>query len=337
MIPHSKTYIGENDLAAVQSVLQKGTLTANKLKNLFQERLTEILQVGSFRLSTSGTMAFYKILLALGFKKGDEVLMPDYICETLLIPITVLGGIIVLYDNDKDRWLSSVEQIMAKITKKTKVVLINHTFGFIFKDVERLKASLPTNTYLVEDCCHTLAPSLNIRSNVIGKFSICCFYSFNSTKYLATGEGGAISTNDESFLIELDNFNIGDNLSDLNCSLGLAQLKHLNWFVDRRAEIAAYYFSHFNQLIPQKADYDSSLFFRFPLLIENNEVFWINEEVAFRKGVDSLLSEKLQRKSLLNAKSIIDRTVSLPIYPALTDNEMKLITQITEYLVSKCR
>lgn len=329
MIQHSKTTLGEKDQQAILTPFKKGHLTAGKTRTLFQENLADLLQVKEVRVTSSGTMAFYRILMALRVAAGDEILLPDYICSTLIAPVQALGAQVVVYDNAKDQWLSSVEHILSQITPQTKAIVVNHTFGMPFSEIETLRNKLPASIYIVEDCCHAISPTRLIGNKQTGIHSICSFYSFNATKYLATGEGGAIATNHEDFLRMLDEFNIGDNLSDLNCSLGIAQLKQLPAFIARRQEIAQIYTEKLQDTPYITLPPENSLFFRYPILVTQNTPFWNSKKVAFRKGVDALLSQTLKTKSAPNALNVMEKTVSLPIYPSLTQVEIDEIVNET--------
>ena len=100
-------------------------------------------------------MAFYKILIALNIKKGDEILIPNFICNSILGPINQLNAIPIPYDNTKDNWLSNIEMILKLVSKKTRIVLINHTFGYSFLEIKELLEKLNSDIYIVEDCCNS--------------------------------------------------------------------------------------------------------------------------------------------------------------------------------------
>jgi len=289
-----------------------------KIKKFHQE-FGQYIDSDYVKLTSSGTMAFFLILKALDIQKGDEILLPDYICKDLLGAVFATGVIPVLYDNRENSWLSSVEEILSKVTLKTRVVLVNHTFGFVFKQIESLAKCLPLNVSIVEDCCHAIFGKNNRLKEFTRNYSLCCFYSFNATKLLTSGEGGAISSDNKNFIKKIEKIQIGDKLSDLNCAILRSQLQKLDTFIDRRKYIAEIYSEAFKNLISSDYLTNAGIYFRFPLLINENQQFWKSESVSFRKGVDSLLSEELKVKSMPNAKSIYEKTVSIPIYPALDD------------------
>lgn len=333
MIPHSKTAIAEEDILALNYAVSHGKLAKGSINFAFQKEFQEYLGVEFVHLTSSGTMAFFLILKGIGLEQGDEVLLPDYICKSLLGPILNIGAKPVLYDNSEDNWISDIEKIRAKITERTRVILINHTFGQVFEQISQLKKSIPSNIEIVEDCCHAIMPKESSLASSVGHHSLCSFYSFNATKLLAAGEGGAVVSNDKSFMNRISSIEIGDYLSDLSCSLARAQLSRMDYFLECRKQIAAIYLAEFGAFVPKQFKNSSSAFFRFTLLVEENRAFWKNKLVSYRKGVDSLLSEKMGVNPLPNALKQLHSTVSLPIYPSLNKEELAVIIDETHKIL----
>ncbi|WP_262506416.1 DegT/DnrJ/EryC1/StrS family aminotransferase [Sediminibacterium salmoneum] len=219
------------------------------------------------------------------------------------------------------------------MSKKTKAVVVNHTFGYTLNFLENLRKRLPENVVLIEDCCHVIINSSHELSKYVSKYSLCSFFSFNATKLLASGEGGAISTNNEKFANKISAFKIGDNLSNLSCSIALEQLKKLDYFLKKRKEIAELYISEFKNYLPSEFDYYSGIYFRFPILVSKNAEFWYSKAISYRKGVDSLISMSLNVKAQVNAYNILKDTVSLPIFPSLENFELEKIVSETHKLI----
>lgn len=333
MIHHSNTNLAKEELLAVDRVINSGLLTAGEENRMFQKELKCYIGTEYIKLTSSGTMAFFLILKALDIQQGEEVLLPDYICKDLLGPVYALKATPVLYDNKVDSWLSSDEEILSKLTPNTKVVIINHTFGFVFKDIKSLFKRLPANVRIVEDCSQAIFGVNNPLKKFTRNYSVCCFYSFNATKLLASGEGGAISSDDGNFINKVEKIKIGDNLSDLNCAIARVQLKRLDSFIERRIYISEIYSKEFRNILSRDYFDNPGLFFRYPLLISENQLFWENKAIAFRKGVDSLLSEHIKVETLPNAKNVFERTVSIPIYPALDDKKIGIIVDETKKIL----
>lgn len=333
MIHHSKTFIDKEELMVLNKTVNNGMLSAGDENINLKKEFSHYIESDYIKLTSSGTMAFFLILKALDIQKGDEILLPDYICKDLLGAVFATGAIPTLYDNRVNSWLSSVDEILPKVTLKTKIVLVNHTFGFVFKEIETLANRLPSNVSIVEDCCHAIFGKNNPLKDFTRNYSLCCFYSFNATKLLTSGEGGAISSNDKNFIAKIEKIQIGDKLSDLNCAIARTQLRRLDTFINRRKYIAEIYLDAFKNLISSDFLTNAGIYFRFPLLINENQQFWKSKSVSFRKGVDSLLSEELKIQSMPNANNIFQKTVSIPIYPALDDTMIFEIILETKRLI----
>lgn len=325
MINHSNTFIGDEEINATLALLEQGKLISGTHYQSLTSELKEVLDSKYLRVTSSGTMAFFLILKALGVCRYDDVLLPDYICSDLLGPLVMLGANPITYDNAVGSYLASSEEILSRVTDKTKVVLVNHTFGFANMCINELRSKLPQQIHIVEDCCHFFVPRSNPMSFHTRHGSICCFYSFNATKLLASGEGGAISSNDEGFYERLSQIKIGDKLSDINCAIARVQLSRIDFFLSRRKEIASKYTYAFKDFLCADYKQVGSIYFRFPITTNTISRFWASNRVVYRKGVDSLLSAKLNIIPKINAKKTLDSTVSLPIYPSLSDADVQII------------
>lgn len=335
MINHSNSSIGKEELLAIKRIMQSRLVTAGPENAKLQEEFRKYIGSEYVKLTSSGTMAFFLILQALEIESGDEILMPDYICSDLLGPIQAFKAKPVIYDNRINSWLSSKENILSKVTPKTRVILINHTFGFIFKDIQYLAQQLNRNISIVEDCCHAIISYKNPLKEFTRNHSLCCFYSFNATKLMASGEGGAISSDDEKFIAKLERIKIGDKLSDLSSSIARVQLKRLDFFIERRKYIAEIYNKEFQDLLTIDFFENAGIYFRYPLLITKNDKFWRHTSIAYRKGVDSLVSQQINLEIMPNVKRVYEATVSIPIYPSLNYRMINKIISITKNILQR--
>ena len=146
---------------------------------------------------------------------------------------------------------------------------------------------------------------------------------------LASGEGGAIATDDRLFYEKICKIKLGDNLSDLSCSLGLQQIDSFQEMLDKRSEIA----NQYKQSFGFHGLSHESLFYRYPILVSNNQVFLKSTEISYRLGVDELISDYINTQGVQNSKDLLLKIVSVPIYPALKGSEIKYIIQSTKKLI----
>ena len=324
LIPHSDTTLTNTDFVSIKNTYLSGVTAAHDKAQLFKQEFTRYVEKEHMELYSSGTNALYELLLGLDIKPNDRILLPSYICGSVAQAILKCRATPIYYDNEKISWISSFEQISKKVTKSTKAIIVNHTFGirYGFDEIKRLSA---LNIPIIEDCCHFIS---NKKEDIeISNLFTASFYSFNATKLLATGEGGAICTNNKDLAQELKNYKLDNGISDLNAALGLSQLGQFDDFLNRRKDIANYYFENLKNIANHLRDH-SSIYFRFPIFVKNSGPFFKSEKVLFRKGVDSVLHRSIG-DTLPHVEEVFQLTVSVPIYPNLTkENQIIVVNEI---------
>ncbi len=146
-----------------------------------------------------GRIALFIALKSLEIKKGDEVIVPSYICQSVIESIVLAGGIPVFADSCKENFNISPLSIKEKITKKTKVIIAPHLFGVPCDISEIAKIAKGNNLYLIEDCaqCFDVFYTKNKKVGSVGDIS---FFSFGFDKPFSTGEGGMLVVNNLNLL-----------------------------------------------------------------------------------------------------------------------------------------
>jgi len=153
----------------------------------------------------SGRSALIAILDALGIKKGDEILLQAFTCNSAVNPILNLGAKPVFVDIDETLNLNP-EDLKKKITEKSKAVMIQHTFGWPAKIDEISEICKEHNLYLIEDCAHSLGAEYKSKKSGLpaealakaGTFGDAAFFSFGRDKIISSVFGGmAVTNNDE--------------------------------------------------------------------------------------------------------------------------------------------
>ena len=160
------------------------------------------------------------------------------------------------------------------------------------------------------------------------EYSDAAFFSFNATKLLTTGEGGAVVTKDKNLFKELIKIKIDNPINDISASIGISQINKYSDFLKKRRDIANEYDNFFANYNLNKS-IKKSIYFRYTIRVSNEtrKIFLNSNKVSFRKGVDDLLVFNLNmpKDSFINSYNDYMTTVSLPIYPALKKIEMKII------------
>ncbi|MYE37983.1 MAG: aminotransferase class I/II-fold pyridoxal phosphate-dependent enzyme [Candidatus Spechtbacteria bacterium SB0662_bin_43] len=159
----------------------------------YTARLTKALESrfgGSVYLTNSGRSALYVALRGAGVQRGDEVLLQAFSCNAVVNPILWVGATPVYCDIEEDTYNLSAADVRKKITKRTKVIILQHTFG-ISADIAILQGIARQNNILViEDCAHSLGATHNEKN--IGSFGDVAIFSFGRDKVISSVYGGGV-------------------------------------------------------------------------------------------------------------------------------------------------
>lgn len=236
----------------------------------------------------NGSVALEVAVAALGIGPGDEVIMPTFTIISCASAIVRAGAVPVLVDVEKDTWNMNVQQIEAKITKRTKALMVVHIYGLPVNMNPILKLAEKYNLFIIEDAAEAIGQTYyNISCGNLGDISI---FSFYPNKHITTGEGGMVVTDNakvaekckslrnlcfqqkQRFLHEELGWNF--RLSNIQAAIGMAQLEQLNKSIIRKREIGIRYLNNLNDLsnvqLPQlKTDYAENIFWVFGIVVLN--------------------------------------------------------------------
>lgn len=144
----------------------------------------------------SGRAAELAVLKALGIGPGDEVLLQAFTCVAVPNSILWTGAKPVYVDIKKDHFTMDVDDLIKKISPRTKVIIIQHTFGYP-DDVEEIFAvARQKKLYLIEDCAHALGTTY--KGKKLGTHADAAFFSFGRDKVISSVFGGMVITNNAS-------------------------------------------------------------------------------------------------------------------------------------------
>ena len=336
MIPHSRPTLDQNDFDSVLQVLKSGQIVQGEQTARFEESVSSLIGVKGGVAVSSGTAALHLSLISLGVGKGDEVILPGFVCTAPLNAIYYVGATPVIAEIDRLTFNIDVNDLKKRITKKTKAIIIPHMFG-LPSDMEDISSlGIP----IIEDCAHSIGS--RYKDNYTGSFGALSIFSFYATKVIAAGEGGMVLSDNEQLIAtirdlrdydEKDDFAVRHNykITDIQAALGISQLKKLSLFIQKRRDIADKYGRIFNDLkipapfVPKDRGH---IFYRYVVLLENAERFMeamMKRGVTCRRPVFKPLHRYLGLSGYATTDLIWERAVSIPIYPSLTDEEVGLI------------
>lgn len=318
LIPHSRPTITDNDVNAVLEQLKTEYLACGSRNAEFEDLIATRHNYEEITCVNSGRIALQQLLNAAGIGDGDEVLLSSYVCSSVLHSVIQTGATPVFYDIDES-WCPSAASIIGKLTSKSRAVIIIHIYGIDGSHTDL--DDLPI--LVIDDLCQAFGLRPKFSPNQ------AAFFSFNATKCITTGEGGALYLRSD---LVSNSGAIKSTHSDLQGSLGVSQERQYDNFLRRRHEIARFYLSELPESIlgATWTISNRTLWFRFPVTIDSGvtefcEKMFLNG-VTVRRGVDALLhSEWSGDDSLEGAEKMFETTASLPIYPALTDSQVELI------------
>ena len=255
----------------------------------FEQRMSETVYRKHGIAVSNGTAALEVAVQALGIGEGDEVIMPAFTIISCAMAVTKWGAIPVLVDSDLYTWNMNVDEIEAKITAKTKAIMIVHLYGLPVKVDGILALAEKYNLKIIEDAAEMHGQTYN--GKPCGSFGDISTFSFYPNKHVTTGEGGMIVTDDEelaercrmlrNLCFRRDVRYVHDEISDnyrftnLQAAVGLAQLERLDEFVDRKREMGKYYterLKNINGLILpiEKTDYADNIYWVYGLVLDKN-------------------------------------------------------------------
>jgi dTDP-4-amino-4,6-dideoxygalactose transaminase len=326
-IPHSRPTLQPEDHSAVERTLASGMIADGAVRSSFEQAVGAYLGLSAGLATSSGTAALTAALLAAGVAPGDEVIMPTYVCDAVAVAIRAAQARPVLCDVEIDRCISRAT-VEPRMTPRTRAIVAVHPFGAV-ADVRSL---MTLGVPVIEDCCQALGAVRDGR--LVGTSGDACVLSFHATKLLTTGEGGMALSRTPAIAARLERFRRGASidaayqappLSDLQSALGVSQLARYDGFLARRSALATFYFSALRDVdveLPSDVA-DRSIFFRFPLRTKRpfDEVrsAFAAKGIQVRRGVDRLVHGDADNGKFPTAERLFAETVSLPIYPSLSD------------------
>lgn len=238
---------------------------------------------------SNGTAALEVAAQALGIAEGDEVIMPTFTIISCAMAVTKLGAIPVFVDSDLHTWNMNVDEIEAKITPRTKAIMVVHIYGLPVEFDKILALADKHNLKIIEDAAEMHGQ--NYRGKPCGSFGDISTFSFYPNKHITTGEGGMAVTDDaelaercrliRNLCFKKDARYVHDEISDnyrftnLQAAIGLAQLERLNEFVERKRAMGKYYTERLRGikglLLPvEKVPYADNIYWVYGLVLDKD-------------------------------------------------------------------
>ncbi|MFC1521631.1 UDP-4-amino-4,6-dideoxy-N-acetyl-beta-L-altrosamine transaminase [Elusimicrobiota bacterium] len=376
VIPYGRQTIEEDDIESVVGVLRSDWLTQGPKIEEFEQALAQYCGSKYAVVFASGTAALHAAYFAAGIGAGDEFITSPLTFAATSNAGLWLGARPVFADIDPETGNLDPRKAAEKITKRTKAIVPVDYSGHPAELDEFRRIAQDNNLILVEDACHALGASYSGRK--IGSLSDITVFSFHPIKAITTGEGGAIITSDKKIHEKLIRFrhhgiarnnleqNPGDwyyemhdlglnyRLTDIQCALGISQLKKLERFVEARKAVAQYYYKALSGWpeieLPVVKDGACHAFHLF--VIRLNPVWKHKRDEVFKRlrslGIGAQVhympvyrhpyykSHGFGIESCPNAEDFYSRAISIPIFPSLTSGQQGKVADALRLALDEC-
>ncbi|HUI86845.1 MAG TPA: DegT/DnrJ/EryC1/StrS family aminotransferase [Nitrososphaerales archaeon] len=355
-IPINKPLMGEEEKSAVMGVVSSGRLTDSSyeggrvVKDL-EGKISRLLGAKHVIAVNSGTAALHCALLALNVKPGDEVIVPTFTFVATANVVLACGAKPVFVDN-RDDYNVDPAKVAAAITRKTKAVIPVHLYGYPADMDEIRELAEKKSVRVVEDAAESLGAAY--KGKQTGTLSDVGCFSLYATKVVTSGEGGALSTDDDELADRLrmvrnhgmvhgyDTRYLGYNyrLPEVMAAIGAAQMDKLEGFIDKRRANAKYLMERFSNLqgaeFTQDAADRTHVFYLYTLSLKKNRDLVAKRLVE--KGVGAAVYFKTpvhktpmyvrlgySKKKLPAADRTSRRALSLPVHPGVTKPDLERV------------
>lgn len=386
VISYGRQYIDEEDIKAVIEALKSDFMTQGPKIKEFEDLVADYHKCKYAVAFSNGTAALHAAYYALDLKKGDEFITSPITFAASSNGGLYLEGIPKFVDIDKETYNIDLKKIENSITEKTKIITPVSFAGFPV-DLKKIKEIADKyNLKIIHDAAHAIGALRN--GHTVSDFADATILSFHPVKHVATGEGGMVLTNDEEvykkmlifrthgitreetllienhgpWYYEMQELGYNYRITDMQCALGITQMKKLDNSLYERNRIAKIYDNELSNL-----DW-------LTLPLNYFDKTWLNDDnyIGLKEkplNLNSyhlypvLLSTKEERLKFVNymrannifvqvhyipvhlmpyykkkfgykegdfpiAENFYSREVSLPMYPTLTKEELEYIIKI---------
>lgn len=264
-IPLSRPDVTEAEIAAVVEVLRTPHLSLGPRVGEFERLMAERLGVRYAVAVSSGTAALHLCVRALGIGPGDEVITTPFSFVASANCVMFEGARPVFVDINGETLNIDAQRIESVVSARTKAILPVHVFGLPAAMDEIMRVGRERGLAVIEDACEALGARYG--NKYAGTIGDCGTFGFYPNKQITTGEGGMVVTDREDVarlaasmrnqgrdegMGWLSHARLGYNyrLSDINCALGIAQLRRLDEILAARARVAGWYHELLAEEVP---------------------------------------------------------------------------------------
>jgi len=331
VIAHNKPTLGYQEQQAASRVIESGYIAQGREVEGFEREFCDFMGLPDKHAValSSGTSALFMALWSLE-ASGKKIGMPVYVCSSLRNAVAMSNAKEVLIDNAKDSPNICLKELQKS---NSEIAIIPHMFG-LPNEIKNIK-----DIDIIEDCAQSLGALIGSKkTGLIGKAGI---FSFYATKLITSGvQGGMFVSEDKNLVDQVRDYREFDcrrdqkerfnfQMTDIQASIGRAQLKQLPFFLDRRQEIFTIYKDSGLSLIESKKN--TPVHYRAVIRINNPAEV---KDKLLKQSIKTIIP--IEDWELLgdgdnykNSYNLTQTTLSLPIYPSLTNKDaLTIVNQL---------
>jgi dTDP-4-amino-4,6-dideoxygalactose transaminase len=377
-IPYGRQLIDKSDKKLVLNSLSNDLITTGPFVEKFEKELKKYLKCKYSYVCSSGTAAIHLAMLSIGLKKDDIILMPAINFIASYNMAKTMGLKIYLVDVDEYTGQITPNKILECIKKnklkkiKALVVMFHGGYPEYLKQLNDIKKKY--NFCIIEDACHALGSEYKYNKKFIKvgscKHADISTFSLHPLKTITSGEGGVVTTNNIKIARniklfrshgilrnkkkhwEYDVLKHGFNyrLSDINCALGLSQLKKINFFLKKRKKIYEKYSTKFNNfnsklIVPNYSKNIKPSYHLFLINIAFNKLkktkdhfmrYLIDNNIMAQQHYIPIYKFSIYGRNsngFSGSEKYFNNSISIPIFINLSDKDQnKIIKIVKNYL-----
>lgn len=295
--------INSADIKYVSKVMKDSWISSDgpEVKK-FEKKFSKFIKKKHSVAVSNGTAALEIALKAIGIRKGDEVIIPNFTIISNALAVIKLQATPVLVDCGMYDWNIDLKNLEKKISKKTKAIIITHIYSYS-NPMEKIKKILKNKKIvIVEDAAEVLG--LKYKKKMCGSFGDISTFSFYANKHVTTGEGGMISTNNIKYFEKCqdlrnlcfgkkDRFNHSDigwnyRITNIQAAMGLSQLRNINNIIKKKIYLGKLYYKLLSK--------NKNIFIPKPNLGEFKNIYWVVGVLILKKKIFAKeMSKKLNK------------------------------------------
>jgi dTDP-4-amino-4,6-dideoxygalactose transaminase len=282
--------VGDDEINRVRDVLLSGNYASGKEVQKFEAEFAEWIGVKHCVAMNSGTAAIQAALAAIDVGPGDEVVVPALTFFSTAMAVMQQGALPIFCDISLDNYCMDPDDLQKRITKDTKAIMPVHFFGHMAEmdEIQAVADGQGRKIHVLEDAAQ--AHGSMYKDKMSGGIGDMGAFSFFATKHMTTGEGGAVTTNDDAIAEYCmrfrshgmqgrhDHVHMGYNyrMSEINAAIGLAQMKRVDGLNDSRIEASEKLAKHLAEIdwltLPKAPQHTKHTYFWFHVEIDEEKL-----------------------------------------------------------------